>query len=212
MSDKESPFQNPRPLEYPELFRPGMGTEVVAPFLRSMVQLLRPNRVLEIGAGYTTPFLLEGLVNNQQVFDDGNLDNRYFQNYVYEPRLVIIDDMSLGELRGKPGMDMIINSPYVEFVQGLFQGKSNQIEKEYGNFDFVWFDCGGPQEYKAFLEEYWSLCCGYIFFHFTYSNGAPNSAMDTIMTKAANEPFKIDIVEPHKTRQGSITIVKKQLV
>ena len=100
MSDKESPFQNPRPLEYPELFRPGMGTEVVAPFLRSMVQLLRPNRVLEIGAGYTTPFLLEGLVNNQQLFDDGNLDNRYFQNYVYEPRLVIIDDMSLGELRG----------------------------------------------------------------------------------------------------------------
>ena len=77
---------------------------------------------------------------------------------------------------------------------------------------FVWFDCGGPQEYKAFLEEYWSLCCGYIFFHFTYSDGAPNSAMDTIMTKAANEPFKIDIVEPHKTRQGSITIVKKQLV
>ena len=99
MSDKESPLK-PRPLEYPELFRPGMGTEVVAPFLRSMVQLLRPNGVLEIGAGYTTPFLLEGLVNNQQVFDDGNLDNRYFQNYVYEPRLVIIDDMSL-ENEGK---------------------------------------------------------------------------------------------------------------
>ena len=32
------------------------------------------------------------------------------------------------------------------------------------------------------------------------------------MAKAENEPFKIDIVEPHKTRQGSITIVKKQLV
>ena len=160
MADNQSPFQNPRPLEYPELFRPGMGTEGVAPFLRSMVQLLRPNRVLEIGAGYTTPFLLEGLVNNQQVFDDGNLDNRYFQNYVYEPRLVIIDDMSLGELRGKPGMDMIIDSPYVEFVQGLFQGKRNQIEKEYGNFDFVLFECGGPHEYKAFLEEYWSSWCG----------------------------------------------------
>ena len=124
----------------------------------------------------------------------------------------------------KPGMDMIINSPYVEFkhifcafLKVFFRGKFNQIEKDkieraYGNFDFVWFDCGGPQEYKAFLEEYWSLCCGYIFFHFTYSDGAPNSAMDTIMTKAANEPFKIDIVEPHKTRQGSITIVKKQLV
>ena len=209
MSDKESPFQNPRPLEYPELFRPGMGTEVVAPFLRSMVQLLRPNRVLEIGAGYTTPFLLEGLVNNQQVFDDGNLDNRYFQNYVYEPRLVIIDDMSLGELRGKPGMDMIINSPYVEFVQGLFQGKSNQLEKEYGNFDFVRFDCGGPQEYKAFLQEYWSLCCGYIFFHFTYTNGSPNGNHEVIRKGAKGNPVILDIVAPLKSRQGSNTMVRK---
>lgn len=212
MRGKESPFQNPKPLEYPEHFRPGMGTEVVAPFLRSMVQLLRPHRVLEIGAGYTTPFLLEGLVNNQQVFDDGNLDKQYFQSYVYEPRLVIIDDMSLGELREKPGMDAIINSPYVEFVEGFFQGKSKQIKKQYGDFDFVWFDCGGNQEYKDFLEEYWSMCCGYIFFHFTYSEGTPNSNMHAIMAKAANEPFKIDIVEPHKTRQGSVTIVKKQLV
>ena len=71
---------------------------------------------------------------------------------------------------------------------------------------------GGSQEYKDFLEEYWSLCCGYIFFHFTYSRGIPNLNMDAIMAKAVNEPFKIDIVEPHKTRQGSITIVKKQLV
>ena len=210
MSDKESPFQNPKPLEYPEHFRPGMGTEVVAPFLRSMVQLLRPNRVLEIGAGYTTPFLLEGLVNNQQVFDDGNLDNRYFQNYVYEPRLVIIDDMSLGELKGKPGMDMIIDSPYVEFVQGLFQGKRNQIEKEYGNFDFVWFDCGGPIEYENFIREYWNYCSNYILFHFTYSNGKPNLNHKIIRENINENIIIFDIVEPHKKRQGSITILKKE--
>lgn len=199
-------------MEYPEHFRPGMGTEAIAPFLRSMVQLLRPNRILEIGAGYTTPFLLEGLVNNRHVFDDGNLNNQYFQNYLYDPRLVIIDDMSLGSLRERPGMDAIVNSPYVEFVEGFFQGKSKQLKSEYGEFDFVWFDCGGTQEYKDFLEEYWSLCCGYVFFHFTYSNGRPNSNMDAIMAKAKELPFKFDIVEPHKARQGSITIVKKQAV
>ena len=73
----KNPFSKPKPLEYPEHFRPGMGTEVAAPFLRSMVQMLRPNRILEIGAGYTTPFLLEGLVNNEHVFDDGNLEQEY---------------------------------------------------------------------------------------------------------------------------------------
>ena len=209
MRGKESPFQNPKPLEYPEHFRPGMGTEVVAPFLRSMVQLLRPHRVLEIGAGYTTPFLLEGLVNNQQVFDDGNLDKQYFQSYVYEPRLVIIDDMSLGELREKPGMDAIINSPYVEFVEGVFQGKSKQINKEYGDFDFVWFDCGGSAEYKIFMDEYWDICSDYIFFHFTYSSGRPNELRDIIVNSMTGNPTIFDIVEPHKRSQGSITMIQK---
>ena len=55
----------PRTLEYPEHFRPGMGTENVAPFLRSLAELVRPKRILEVGAGYTTPFLLEALVNKK---------------------------------------------------------------------------------------------------------------------------------------------------
>ena len=39
--------------------------------------------VLEIGAGYTTPFLLEALVNNERVLDDGNLCEKYFSDYIY---------------------------------------------------------------------------------------------------------------------------------
>ena len=73
MNYKGSRFLEPSPIEYEEFFRKGMGTENVGAFLRSMVMMLRPKRVLEIGAGYTTPFLLEALINNERVFDDGNL-------------------------------------------------------------------------------------------------------------------------------------------
>ena len=97
MKHKKDLFKTPKPLEYKEHYRPGLGTENVAPFLRSMVQMLRPNRVLEIGAGYTTPFLLEALVNNERVFNDGNLKTEYMQNYIYDPKLIVIDDMSLGD-------------------------------------------------------------------------------------------------------------------
>ena len=212
MLNKNGPFLTPKPLEYPEHFKPGMGTEVVAPFLRSMVQMLRPTRILEIGAGYTTPFLLEGLVNNEQVFDDGNLDKGYFENYSYDPRLVVIDDMSLGDIKKNPGMEAVMQSSYIEFIEGRFQQQSKQIYEKYGNFDFVWFDCGGSKDYEDFLEEYWFLCSGYIFFHFTYSSGIPNQNMEAILSSLASEPFRIDIVEPHKKRQGSITIIKKQLI
>ena len=210
MVGKNTEFKNPKPLEYIEHFRPGMGTEVVAPFLRSMVQILRPSRILEIGAGYTTPFLLEGLINNERVFDDENLDKSYFENYTYDPRLVVIDDMSLDDIRKRPGMSSVLQSPYIEFIKGQFQQQSEQIYNKYGKFDFVWFDCGGSEEYKDFLDEYWFLCSGYIFFHFTYYNGVPNENLRAILAAVGKDPFKIDIIEPHKKRQGSITIIKKQ--
>ena len=209
MTFNESIFEKPRPLEYPEHFTPGLGTENVAPFLRSMVQMLRPNRVLEIGAGYTTPFLLEALVNNERVFNDGNLSQDYLNNYQYDPKLIVIDDMSLGDLAKKPGMNTIIKSKYIEFIEGRFQGKAESLFKKYGSFEFVWFDCGGAMEYEAFFSEYWSICSAYVIFHFTYTNGEPNHLLKAALKSIEGDPIRIDIIEPHKSSQGSITILKK---
>ena len=202
-------FNKPSPVEYPNLYRKGMGTENVGGFLRSMAHMLRPKRILEVGAGYTTPFLLEALINNERVYDDGNLKDSYFKDFIYDSQLVVIDDMSHGELLQKPGMKDILSSQYVEFIQGKFEGQSDLLLKKYGNFDFVWFDCGGSKEYEAFIKEYWKVCSGYIFFHFTYRDGSPNTIHDIIKDNIPDDAFVFDIVEPHKKRQGSITMVKK---
>ena len=202
-------FKSPSPIEYPEHYRPGMGTENVGGFLRSMVHMLRPEKILEIGAGYTTPFLLEALVNNERVYGDGNLKESYFKNYIYDPKLVLIDNMSLGELSQKSEMNDIISSEYVEFIKGNFEGRASSLLKKYGNFDFVWFDCGGATEYKKFIDEYWDICSGYIFFHFTYFDGSPNENHKLILNNIKGNPKIFDIVEPHKHRQGSITMVQK---
>jgi len=209
MASPDALFKTPSPVEYSNLYRKGMGTENVGSFLRAMVLMLRPNRVLEIGAGYTTPFLLEGLVNNERIYDDGNLQASYFENYTYDPKLVVIDDMSLGELLQKPGMKDIISSKYVEFIHGKFEEKADMLVQKYGNFDFVWFDCGGAREYETFINEYWDICSGYIFFHFTYKDGSPNVLHEIILDNVTGNPFIFDIIEPHKKRQGSITMVKK---
>ena len=209
MASSDSLFKSPSPIEYANLYRKGMGTENVGGFLRAMALMLRPSRILEIGAGYTTPFLLEALVNSERVYDDGNLQESYFENYTYDPKLVVIDDMSLGELSQKPGMKDIISSKYVEFIQGKFEEKADMLFEKYGNFDFVWFDCGGAPEYETFIKKYWDICSGYIFFHYTYRDGSPNILHDIILNNVTGNPFIFDIVEPHKKRQGSITMVKK---
>ena len=209
-SDQNNLFKQPSPIEYPVFYRPGMGTENVGAFLRSMVMMLRPKRILEIGAGYTTPFLLEGLISNERVFDDGNLSESYFQNYNYEAKLVVIDNQSLGKLTKVQGMKDIVNSKYTEFIEGNFEGKAKELSIKYGHFDFVWFDCGGPEEELSFIQEYWEYCSNYMFFHFTYWDGKPNINHKIIHDNIKGNPVIIDIVEPHKKRQGSITMVKKE--
>ena len=209
LSDKN--FLSPSPLEYEEFYRKGMGTENVGGFLRGLAQMVRPNKILEIGAGYTTPFLLEALINNERVFHDGNLEESYFQKYDYAPKLVVIDDMSIEDLKKRPGMNDLINSKYIDFVEGKFEDKADVLFKKYGNFDFVWFDCGGPSEYEIFMDKYWNICSGYVLFHFTYLDGKPNKNHNIVLDKITGKPAIFDIVEPHKKRQGSITMVNKHL-
>ncbi len=209
-SSEKSPLRQPSPMEHPMLYRAGMGTENVGSFLRAMAQMVRPKNILEVGAGYTTPFLLEALINNERVYDDGNLEPAYFKNYVYEPKLVVIDNMSLGELSNQPGMSEIVSSEYTEFIEGNFEGKAEMLREKYGDFDFVWFDCGGLPEYKSFMDEYWDLCSNYIFFHFTYAFGKPNELHATILNNMTGSPSVFDIVEPHKSTQGSVTMVRKK--
>ena len=200
-------------IEYEDHYRKGMGTENVGPLLRSLVRMVRPNRILEIGAGYTTPFLLEGLEKNEELFDDdsGCLNKEYAQNHKknYDPKFVIIDN-GLGKGIGEFKKDFNnIDSKYVEFIEGKFQGKSQKLFDTYGPFDFVWFDCGGLKEYNAFMLEYWNICCKYVIFHFTYSFQIPNVLLTAVTGYATGNPQRIDLLEPHKDSQGSITMLKK---
>jgi len=196
-------------MEHNEHYRKGMGTENVGPLLRTLVQMARPQRILEIGAGYTTPFILDGLKANEEMFDDGNLDPRYEKWYKSnnDPKLVIIDTDSLPQLESK----------YVEHIQGKFQGRSQELFDKYGEFDMVWFDCGGPQEYQDFLQEYWDICSHYMIFHYTFFQGQPTTNIDIISgfidawarSLGVNNVQRIDILEPHKAGQGSITMLRK---
>ena len=75
--------------------------------------------------------------------------------HITDVKFVIIDDISFGEFKKDFNN---IDSKYVEFIEGKFQGKSQKLFDTYGPFDFVWFDCGGPEEYIQFMWEYWDIC------------------------------------------------------
>ena len=189
-------------LLHSEFYRSGMGTETVAPFLYSFCRMLRPNKILEVGMGYTTPFLINALEDNRNMIIDHNCDTK-FLNEGYSPKMVSFD------------MDIDIDykkydkNNVLDIYNSDFRGYSAQLKEKYGKFDFVWFDAGGINDIEDFLSEYWNICSKYVVFHFTYLNQKPNQLLKAIIENTKPPFERLDLVEPHKNTQGSITILKK---
>lgn len=228
------------------LYYPGMGTEHVAPLLYSLVRMTRPRSVLEVGLGYTTPFLAQALMDNAREFatdrhilaNPGEDDERrlvlaeeYFHSD-YLPMHHAIDDFSDESSSGKEALQVIEALDLRSMVQvheGDFRGLSQQMSQSAFPLDFVWFDCGGLPEYVDFIEEYWRLISpdhGVLLLHFTYSrlsfvrDGVQHVAL--MCGPVANEIKRqqmhagvdagfevLSLVEPHKRRQGSVTMIRK---
>ena len=224
----------------------GMGTEHVATWLYSMVRMLRPRRVMEVGLGYTSPFIVqalrdnideyradleivEGRVENQERLD---VLNRDFYSIPYLPKLYAIDDYSIHDTSAPQVLSILEEldlASLVEVCVGDFRGRSREMSPLSFPLDFVWFDCGGRHEYIDFIEEYWPLINqdhGILLLHFTYWN-APVTVngkfgRDIILSSIANEIKRqqlaggmgagfevLSLLEPHKSRQGSVTQIRK---
>lgn len=228
------------------LFEPAMGTESVAFLLYGIVRMMRPRNALEVGLGFSTPFLASALADAQAesdvdrhlLADPGQDDPRLamlippFYSQDYRPRLHAIDDFSL-EGSSAPRVLEVLEALELERVvqvhKGDFRGYSKRLAAGELPLDFVWFDCGGPRDYVDFIDEYWPLINrehGLLALHFTYWTVAMQRAGETLPAmisspiideikrqQAAGGPSvrfeMLSLLEPHKSRQGSVTLVRK---
>ena len=122
------------------------------------------------------------------------------------------DDMSDKESSASQSAMKFKDNKFVTVIESLFQGKAQEIKDKFGMIDFAWFDCGGHKEYGEFLKEYLPICSGYVLLHYTYYRGKPNPNFTEIETYILNEEWeRIDMIEPHKYRQGSFTMIKRRM-
>ena len=225
---------------------PGMGTESAAFLLYSLVRMARPRSVMEVGLGYTTPFIALALADAREEFE---YDRRVIEEDIeaparrgllapeyhrhdYTPRLHAIDDFSLESSTAPKVLGVLKDLGLERFVrvhEGDFRGYSRNLSKIDLPLDFVWFDCGGPQDYIDFIREYWSLINpdhGVLALHFTYWSVSVQrdggKVREVIPSPIANEIKRqqfatgisarfeaMSLLEPHKNRQGSVTLVRK---
>jgi predicted O-methyltransferase YrrM len=225
-----------------------MGVELVSPYLYSLIRLTRPQRVLEVGAGYSSAFILQALADNREedrrhrelMRGQVRLDQHVgltrlthgtgllrrhplplalpeYYDSEHNPKLAIIDNDShpastaslVQQIAGTLGL-----SDLLEFHGGDFRGLSKKFHGQ-PPFDLVWFDCGSLDEYTDFLEEYWGLINpdgGFLVLHSTLTNLQIRYVVQGLKLKQATEQFNrfelLSLLEPHKWRQNSLTMIR----
>ena len=233
------------------LLVPGMGTEHVGLLLYSLTRMTRPSNLLEVGMGFTTPFLAMALHDNLQEFGEDSailekpestkssaemdrlsvLDGQFFKN-TYTPCLHAIDDFSL-EHTAAPRVTEAIKElglePFVKVQNSDFRGVAANMDPSFFPLDLVWFDCGGAIDYQDFISEYWPLINphhGLLLLHFTYWSAkvvldgikqditTVGPVLNEIKRQQAMHGIHgrfevLSLLEPHKSRQGSVTMIRK---
>lgn len=208
-----------------------MGTEQMAPLLYSLIKFVRPHKILEIGSGLTTIYILAALkelsiLENSEIEDKETNFNPKLKNQDYykltNPNFFLhtFDNYAhpdtsankVEEIAKKLGLDKHLklwNHDYRELNQ--------LIPNNEKSFDLIWCDLGGLEHYLVQKEILFPMLSdhmgSYIIFHSTLSNVHGLAFLNHLKLAIFEGQLPgfeiISLFEPHKMRQNSCTIIRK---
>lgn len=203
---------------------PGMGTEVVAPLLSHLIQMVRPRRVLEVGMGYTTPFLARTLqqieatveaesaalvrksvpyLRDGQEFDedwiqaDPALLVPGFYRSAYRPVFAAVDDLS-DEYSSAPLCQQVLAelglADRVTLVNADMRKCRDLLPAELLPIDFAWVDAW---ECLYFFEHFWDLINpdgGMVVMHYLMSYPEGEAVLEYIADSQRLRPGEFEVL------------------
>jgi predicted O-methyltransferase YrrM len=182
------------------------GTENVCFLLYAMIKMLKPYNVLEMGVGYTTPFILQAIRENSKEYEtmshniqqgcyNGRERNSNFLYYQTVPVYTYtgVDDMS--HESASNAIEYIKRQSDISTVLHLDNYNTLPENKKY---DFIWIDCGNFDDYVNILNNFTDIFedNSYILIHNTAHT--PLHALSNTL----------EIVEPNKDNQNSVSILR----
>ncbi|ABM45372.1 hypothetical protein X471_00163 [Bartonella bacilliformis str. Heidi Mejia] len=166
------------------LIRPGMGTENSSELISALLKMVRPNLVIEIGAGDSTIFILEALkkakeewINDKEIIEKNIWQERtevLDPSHVpadYNPHLITIDDFTALGQSAQEIWDTIqadkTNLEFITMVQRNFFDIDDKIITSWGKIDFAWIDAGSLADDVRFVATLWPHIAegGYLILH-----------------------------------------------
>jgi predicted O-methyltransferase YrrM len=203
---------------------PGMGTELVAPILSMLIQFARPRRVLEVGMGYTTPFLAaaladvehrvraeaEALAGKTKAYLDADiaLDEQWlnaepallapgFYQDPYRATLVAVDNLSI-EDSSAPAVQGVLDDlgllDRVTIVNADLHDCRELLPEDFAPIDLAWVDAW---ECLYFFDHFWDLINpdgGLVVMHYLMTYPEGETVLDYLAKVQRIRPGELEIL------------------
>jgi len=216
------------------LYNPHMGVENLGPLLYSLIRFTKVQNVVEIGAGYTSVWILQALKDNDEEMSRIADLNQAGQNRLLDiewnvpvhhrphdkkPSLLCIDNC-LHQKETASGAAAVAQTlglgEYFEFLQG----DAYQLELEPESIDLLWCDFGVGSRMAEFVPGAWKSLRpgGFLLCHSTVTNQGTRDWLEALRRQEgesvtgipAGEYLEISLWEPHKRYQNSVSLIQKR--
>jgi len=203
---------------------PAMGTEVVAPLLSLLIQFARPRRVLEVGMGYTTPFIaatLAGLeqrirtesralvektrphldrgidLNDDWLYAEPALLAPTFYREPYRAEFVAVDNLSIAE-SSAPTVREVLHElalhDRVTIINADLRDCLKLLPEGFTPIDLAWVDAW---ECLYFFDYFWELINphgGLVVMHYLMTYPEGESILDYIGKVQQARPGELELL------------------
>mmetsp|Transcript_2017 Transcript_2017/g.3087 ORF Transcript_2017/g.3087 Transcript_2017/m.3087 type:complete len:468 (+) Transcript_2017:2-1405(+) len=214
-----------------ETLSPFMGTEAAAPWLYTTIRFLRLRRIAEVGAGYTSLWILQALKDNDQEIralerafshtsEPRLLDWPWFVSGVprSDPKsfLLCIDDCLHQEATTTANkVENLAHHLRLDSYLTFNYGDAFDMYFEPNSLDFFWLDFGVSDRLSCFLYDVILPAIrpgGFVAIHSTCTNQATRTWLDNELRFNSSDTgfHHISLLEPHKRFQNSITLLQKR--
>jgi predicted O-methyltransferase YrrM len=218
------------------LYNPHMGVENISTLLYSLIRFTKKRRIVEIGAGYTSLWILQALKDNEEemarirlLIDNGNcklLDTPWTVNgtpTTTEPALLLCIDNCEHQKETATGACAVAKSlgldSYLQFLKGDAFDMGDILEE--ASIDILWCDFGVGSRMKEFMQKgAWASLRpgGLLLCHSTLTNQRTRDWLEAARARhgedltgiPADEYVELSLLEPHKPYQNSVSIFQKR--
>lgn len=217
------------------LYNPHMGVENIGPFLYSFVRFTKVKQIVEIGAGYTSLWILQALKDNTDEVErirnlqrDGKcrlLDYPWtvpgvVENYNESPSTLLCIDNCLHQKETATGAAAVAKTLGLDSYMHFIRGDAFELELDENSVDLLWCDFGVGSRMKEFVSRAWPSIRrgGFLLCHSTLTNTRTRDWLEAARARKGkdqtgippDEYVEVSLLEPHKRYQNSVTIIQKR--